>query len=720
MRATSENCYEFGEFRLDADERQLFRGESALEITPKALDILHLLVINAGRTVTKEEIFQKVWPDSFVEETNLSHHVFRLRKILGETEARKFIETVPRRGYRFVEKTVRVEPAQPDTTVDVAPSRPITNRSKQARIVAPVILLLVFATAAFVIFRARTSQEAQSKNATETEQKTTQSITRITREGKFVASTISPDGKFVAYAQNYSSGEGMLYIRQLETNNERRLLEPADRNFGSISFSPDGTFIYYIAYEPNDPEGSLYRVPVIGGEASKVLGNVKFMFSLSGDGKQAAFYRFENDDKRRSAVVTTLGDTPDERTVATFPTSSVSSVPALSPDGRYLSYSAADLGSDFAQPQYALSVIDLVTGERRQISDEKWLEIGKTVWRADGNGIVFIGNRPRSGYQIYSMAFPSGDVQQITNELNNYGNYGMGITRDGTIIVADLWETQTQLWSIDASGKTAGAEQLTNGSNDGSTGLATLRDGEIIYSTRSGEDRDLWMLKDTDGLREGKPLTADASSETGACVPRDGRFLVFASDRAGSSHLFNMNLESKESKQITSGSEHESSPECSADGSYVLYDAGSRIWKISSDGGDGVPLTDYECVAPSMSPDGKFFSCVQPTGSQIKNATLAIVPIEGGAPVKTFGVIPFGFYYRAVRWTPDGAGLIFRKTDKQIGNLWRQDAAGGEPKRMTDFRSEVIFNYVYSQDGKQLVISRGKFAVNTVLLQNFN
>ena len=102
MEFRSDDHYEFGDFLLDRGERLLTRQGRPLDVTPKALEILLLLVENAGRTVTKEEIFGRVWPDSYVEETNLSHHIFRLRKILGETEAAKFIETVPKRGYKFV------------------------------------------------------------------------------------------------------------------------------------------------------------------------------------------------------------------------------------------------------------------------------------------------------------------------------------------------------------------------------------------------------------------------------------------------------------------------------------------------------------------------------------------------------------------------------------------------------------------------------------------
>ncbi len=721
MRAISDNCYQFDEFRLDADERQLWRGDVPIEMTPKALAILQLLVLHAGRTVTKEEILQTVWPDSFVEETNLSHHVFRLRKTLGETEQRKFIETVPKRGYRFIVevRSAVMKPAEVPVPIEKITSRPYPW-SRTLAVVA-VVAALAGLTGAYVLYRARTSAKDVQAPASDVAKREPQSIARITNGGKFVAATISPDGKFVAYGQNYTSGEGMLYIRQLESNTERRLLRPADRNFGTLSFSPDGTFVYYISYEPDDPEGALYRIPVIGGAASKVIDDVKFMFSLSPDGKEAAFYRFDNDNAKRRLVVASVAGGGEEKTVLEFPNAGISSVPAYSPDGRFLSFSQADLGLDFTQPQFALSVIELASGTTRRLSEEKWSEIGKTVWKADGSGLTFPGSRPKSGTQLYTMSFPGGEVRQITDELNYYGNYGMGITRDGSMIVADFWETQSQLWSVDANGPAAGGEQLTNGTSDGSTGLASLADGRIAYTTQAGDDTDIWMLRDSDGVREGKPLTADASSEAGICAPRDGRFVVFASDRAGSSHLFRSDLDGSAIHQLTIGEGSEASPECSTDGSFILYSSGGAVWRISADGaGEAVRLTEFECIAPSISPDDKFFACVQPTGLQIKPATLAVMSIDGGAPVKSFEVIPFSFHHRPARWTPDGKGLVFKKTENQIGNLWQQQLTGGPPRKISDFKSDVIFNHAFSSDGKRLIVSRGKFAVNTVVLRNFD
>src|SRR5262245_32675137 len=95
--------YEFGSFRLDTVNRLLFHKDDVLPLTSKAVEILLLLLEDAGSVVEKDELMSRVWPDNFVEETNLAHHVYLLRKALGDaTNENRFIQTVPKRGYRFV------------------------------------------------------------------------------------------------------------------------------------------------------------------------------------------------------------------------------------------------------------------------------------------------------------------------------------------------------------------------------------------------------------------------------------------------------------------------------------------------------------------------------------------------------------------------------------------------------------------------------------------
>src|SRR5262249_32562483 len=111
----SENrnaVYEFGPFRLDPSQELLLEGTRKVPLTPKAYQTLLVMVENHGRIVTKDELLQKVWPDAYVEEATLAQNVFTLRKQLcDDREGAFYIETVPKRGYRFVAEVRQVETA---------------------------------------------------------------------------------------------------------------------------------------------------------------------------------------------------------------------------------------------------------------------------------------------------------------------------------------------------------------------------------------------------------------------------------------------------------------------------------------------------------------------------------------------------------------------------------------------------------------------------------
>ena len=99
----NSHYYEFGPYRLDVGQGVLMRTGEAVSLTPKATEILTMLVVNAGQLVAKDELLKQVWPDTFVEESNLTQNIFLLRRVLGdERPAPRYIETVVRRGYRFV------------------------------------------------------------------------------------------------------------------------------------------------------------------------------------------------------------------------------------------------------------------------------------------------------------------------------------------------------------------------------------------------------------------------------------------------------------------------------------------------------------------------------------------------------------------------------------------------------------------------------------------
>ena len=102
MSSVNNNLYEFANFSLDPQNRVLRRSGATVPLTPKAFDLLLVLVQNAGRIVSKDDLMKAVWPDSFVEESNLTQTVFMVRKVLDETANRRYIQTVQGQGYRFL------------------------------------------------------------------------------------------------------------------------------------------------------------------------------------------------------------------------------------------------------------------------------------------------------------------------------------------------------------------------------------------------------------------------------------------------------------------------------------------------------------------------------------------------------------------------------------------------------------------------------------------
>src|SRR5262249_13455148 len=144
----SENgnlIYEFGPFRLDPAQELLVEGTRKVPLTLKAFQTLLVLVENRGRTLGKDELLQKVWPDAFVEEATLAQNISTLRKHLrDDRETAQYIETVPKRGYRFVAEVRQIEavPAPVEPPVEPVPKvfrRPMVYAASLAAVLVAVL-----------------------------------------------------------------------------------------------------------------------------------------------------------------------------------------------------------------------------------------------------------------------------------------------------------------------------------------------------------------------------------------------------------------------------------------------------------------------------------------------------------------------------------------------------------------------------------------------------
>jgi Tol biopolymer transport system component len=178
-----------------------------------------------------------------------------------------------------------------------------------------------------------------------------------------------------------------------------------------------------------------------------------------------------------------------------------------------------------------------------------------------------------------------------------------------------------------------------------------------------------------------------------------------------------MNIDGNNLKQLTNGNT-ETFPDISPDGQWIAYtlidNSVPTVWKVAIDGGESIRLTDKDASDPSISPDGKLIACYYKENLE-SYRKIAIIPFEGGTPIKTFAIPLTAFIQGGIRWTPDGRALTYIDNQDGISNILSQSLEGGDRKKLTDFTSGQIFRFAWSPDGKQLAFERG-FNVNDVVL----
>lgn len=151
--------------------------------------------------------------------------------------------------------------------------------------------------------------------------------------------------------------------------------------------------------------------------------------------------------------------------------------------------------------------------------------------------------------------------------------------------------------------------------------------------------------------------------------------------------------------------------DCSSDSQWVVYSAlpTGYLWKVPIDGGEPVRVTDYYVPAVAVSPDGKWNAVGYWDKEGIK---IAIIPFEGGEPIKTLDI------WSRVSWTPDGRALAYIDP-RDPSNISSLPLDGGPPRKLTDFKSDRIFSFAWSRDGKQLALARGTLSNDVILISDF-
>lgn len=755
MREVQRQIYCFDGFQVDEPNRQLLHDGQHVPLPKKAFDLLLILIESNGQAITKDELLQRVWPDQFVEEANLTVQIAALRKALCERkDEARYILTIPKHGYRFVadiktdgendelvieqHTTTRVvvehetfedgfenganmiayqpTPNGAMSAAEIQAQLPLAsswNKQKKSRytMFAAGALICVFLAFAGFAYRLYKHQQQSNKALIPFGQI---NIKLLTNNGKVAGATVSSDGKYVAYVLSENEGNS-LWAQQIGTASDIRLLPPTKSQFWGLTFSPDGTYIYYNLFEGNKIDIELFRVPLLGGAVEKIPNVSTFSVTFSPDGKRIAYIKTDSPTNQNHLVVADANGSNRE-IIATkkHPNTFIleGHAVAWSPDGETI---ACLINQFEADANYSSAItINLKDKTEKLLSAHHWYDVGGIEWAKNGDGLFIAAKDKLSARsQIWLLPHTQGEPKQITNDLNNYE--WLSVTADGKSLVTLQTNTINSISIGELNNDAGNFKEIASEVSD-LYPLVWTTTGKIIFRSAKDGVSNLWIMN-ADGT-ERRQLTINAQVDfRGLCVSPDGKYIVFVSWRLGKSNLWRIDADGTNLQQLTDD-EADAYPQCLPDNRTVIYQKGiyakPMLWKTSLYGGEPVRLTDFRAKWPTSFANGSRVSFFQMADIKWQ---IGVFSYEDTSVLQRVDV-PANLRGNTIQWLPDNQSLFYMGVSGNVGNIWLLRLDGTPPKPITNFTSHTLSDFSLSPDGKHLAVTRSQSLSDVVLIEN--
>ncbi|HEX8558215.1 MAG TPA: protein kinase [Pyrinomonadaceae bacterium] len=544
------------------------------------------------------------------------------------------------------------------------------------------------------------------------------SAAKITSSGNVRRAALSPDGKIVAFVLDEAGKQG-LWVRQVAVANSVRLVAPAEAAYRSLTFSHDGTYVYYTLASKGGAGFDLYQVPWLGGSVRLVRQGVGGAVGVAPGGGRLSYF-VADPGRGRETLFVVNEDGTGERAVATraYPEHfTASAPPAFSPDGLRLAYvvETSDANGFFMKAVEA----DVETGAERELSPGKrWSDVGQLAWLADGSGLLLSAmDETISMRQLWRLAYPEGAASRLTNDLTDYGD--LSLSADARTLAGVQSQTLTTVFLAPAADY-ARAVQITSGAGR-YVDLSWTPDGRVLFASDASGNADVWeMAPDGSGQVQ---LTAGAGRNYAPVASPDGRHVVFHSNRSGSWQVWRMDRDGGNPVRLTAGAENSNWPQVALGGRWVVYEhAGegspTSLWRVPLEGGTPERLTRHLSMRPSASPDGRLVAYWQKEERPGAPWRVAVIGAEGGEPVRVFDVPQNEANGMSqIQWTPDGRALVYTDYRDGVTNLRLQPLDGGDARQVTNFAREVFYSFGVSRDGR-LLLANGLSTSDVFILRD--
>ena len=690
--------YAFGSVEVDVRRMAVtVRGEP-VALEPKSFDVLRYLVEHRDRLVTKEDLLGAVWGDTFVTPNVLTRAIAQVRKAIGDdAQDAAYIETVSRRGYRFIAPVAALPAAEGPSSPPAAVEADARRGFPAARwlVAAAVAIAALAAAASWTIRGARDGAPAATRGS----EGGFGAARRVTaRSGLDGMPALSPDGRSIAFVSD-RTGAFEIYVLSL-AGGAREVAITADGGQNlQPAWSPDGA---WIAFHSRARRG-VWVVPSTGGAARQVaeFGSDP---AWSRDGTLIAFTSDAGGMAGQSIIVTVRPDGTDRREVTRIGAPPGGHrEPAWSWDGRTLVFTVSTgrwsqefwtvvpgreprrvAGSTLsgADPQFA-------PGDRALV----W-----SAWGSAGTGAA-LWRQP-----LDEDGDPAGDPVEIGPAGGAVD--GVSVGADGSIAYA-AGASDTNLWTVDVGEGAAGAEpaRLTSDVVRAAT-PAYSRDGRIAYvQSGPGRPTSTWIVREEGSTPE---LLLDEAPVSSPHWMSDGRLFVMRA-RPRPASIWLVDADTRRATFTGLSGRDVNNPRPSPDGREVAFhvietDGTMNVWIQPIDGGPRRRVTsDAEAVSyPAWSPDGKWLAVEVKRGDETH---VGVIAREGG-PVEQITFERGQSWPHS--WAPDGDRIAFAAERDGVWNVWTVSRRTRALTQLTRFASPA--GYVrypaWSPRGNRIVFER--------------
>ena len=698
----------FGPFTADLDSGELRREGVKIRLQAQPFQLLTLLLMRPGEVVTRDEIREKLWPaDTFVDfDHSLGTAINKIRAALRDSaEQPQFIETLPKRGYRFIGKIAL--PVQP-------PLSPLPNENRKAPSQLPVrmaiLITLLGALALSAVYRSGRFRPAAANQADSP-------IPFTAFPGFKVSPAFSPDGSRIAFAWDgdpVSGAQGFdLYVKAIGSEDLLRLTRhPSERI--SAAWSPDGTRIAFHRISGEDT--GVYVVPVLGGPERKLrptnVGSATPL-SWSSDGKWIA-YSDSRPPVESPRIHLLSVETLEDRTIPRVEGCLEESLPVFAHSGNRLAYYCLLKANDNEGGIYSTAMASSPPTLVARFATG-WGSPQGLAWTADDKRLML--SRPRIGddFELDEIALADGALKKLS--IDQQPTWPT-ISKNGDKLAYVSWSPHVDIWRKDLlHAEAAPVKIIPSTRNEGAPGYSP--DGKhIAFGSDRGGAWEIWM-SDADGSHLIR-MSDTKSSESG--TPRwspDSQKIAFDSRHSGHPEIYIVDISERMPRKVVTNFSEMSTPSWSHDGKWLYFQSGAfqtgttKIFRCPINGGDAIAVSQESGAYPVESYDRETVYFVK----NGRESTINAVPLKSEGAVTA--VIGMPAVSDQSLWTLVPEGIYFAPMEAPR-SLQYFDFATKHVRQSCKFEKNLVNGLSVSPDGRWLLYTQlDKANSDIMLVENF-